>query len=289
MHRYLDFVAQVVALLLQLLGEPTVLGQRLFALALDAPALRDVAENDDCTVRFAVFHDRRAGVFDGHRAAVRVPEHLAVHAVDLSIFQCGVDRAVLDRVIRAVLVRVVVHVVGSLPANVLGFPADDLCGRRIAECYSSLGIQPVYPLTRRIQYLLLFRLQPGELFIRVRTFSLDLLALRYVAEDDDGACQFTVIEDRCAGVLDGDTGTVDVPEHLVIDMVRLAVPERRIDRAVVARIRRAVGVRMVMHLVRQFSTHVVELPAENPRCGGVAEGDPALAVQAVDTLAGRVQ
>ena len=57
---------------------------------------------------------------------------------------------------------------------------------------------------------------------------LGAFALGDVTEDNDSADDFVVfITERCSDVLDGKTGPIFSPEHLIADPAWTAIPERR--------------------------------------------------------------
>src|SRR5690606_11853812 len=104
--------------------------------------------------------------------------------------------------------------------------------------------------------------QPIDLLERAAQLLLGLLALRDVAEHDDRTDHDAPVADRRRRVLDRDRASALVPEHLVADRVHGAVAERGIDRAVLARIRPAVGVVVMHELVHVAADELGRAPAE---------------------------
>ena len=72
-------------------------------------------------------------------------------------------------------------------------------------------------------------------------FFFDCFACGDIAEHDDRAVEFAVAPDGCARVFDRHRLTVRMPEHFILLAVDFAIPNRRVNRAVFARVRGTVG------------------------------------------------
>ena len=79
------------------------------------------------------------------------------------------------------------------------------------------------------------------------------------------------------------------PEHLAVHPARLAGAEGAVDRALLLREGRAVGVLVVHQVVGVLAQHLGGGEPEHLQRGPVDEGAVAFVVDAVDALAGRVQ
>jgi hypothetical protein len=107
-----------------------------------------------------------------------------------------------------------------------------------------------------------------------------------VGEDDHGALHASALHDRRAGVLDREARAVLAPEDLIGDAQDLAVAERRVDRALLDGVRRAVGPVVVHERVHARADQLVAFVAGHRDRGGVHLYGVTVAVEAEDALAG---
>ena len=91
---------------------------------------------------------------------------------------------------------------------------------------------------------------------------------------------------RCRGVLDVEGYAVLAPEHLAVDLVHDAVAEGGIDRAVFVGIAAAVGMRVVDRPVHLAADDLARLPPQHALGRRVEKVRDAVAVDAVDAVAG---
>ena len=117
-----------------------------------------------------------------------------------------------------------------------------------------------------------------------------LLALGHVAEHHHAPKGVpALVADGGGAVFHRKAGAVLAPEDVVIHIARDAVAEGGIDRALLGRVRGAVGVGVVQQLVLMLPDEFVGPPAGETLHGGVDEGGAAVQIDPVDPLGHRVQ
>ena len=138
-----DFFLQIGVFQLQPLAQAVDFGKRRMQLFVGVAALADVAKHDHGADHGAAVADRRRCVLDPDRRAVLAPEHLVVDLVHRAVAKGGIDRAILVRVMAAVVVAVVHDRMDGLADQFLGGPAQHPLGGRIDEGGLALGVDAV--------------------------------------------------------------------------------------------------------------------------------------------------
>ena len=119
-----DFFLQVGVFQLEPFAQAVDLGERGVQFFVGVAALADVAEHDHGADHHAAVADRRRRVLDPHRRAVLAPKHLAVDLVHGAVAERGIDRAILVRIVAAVVMAVVHDRVDGLADQFVGGPAQ---------------------------------------------------------------------------------------------------------------------------------------------------------------------
>ena len=110
-------------------------------------------------------------------------------------------------------------------------------------------------------------------------------ALGDIGEGDDRAADDPVMHELARDVFHREGGAVLAPEDLVVHAHRLFGVQRRLDRAVLVRIGRAVGLGVVDQLVRVSADNLIHRIAEHAGAGFVAEGEVAADIESPDAVA----
>ena len=178
-----------------------------------------------------------------------------------------------------------VHQLVHVPTQKLGITieAEQPQGGRIRERALAFEIDPVDPLTRRLQQRSnQFSLFGEQLFVAP--------PLADVHESEHAPHQLAVALHRVGPIL-GWKGSPVLAEHdLVIHVRPLVLPERAVDTAFLHRVRLSVGARVVHQLVHVPTQELcIVLEAEQPQAGGVRERAAAVQIDAIDPLTRRLQ
>src|SRR6185503_19881102 len=138
--------------------------------------------------------------------------------------------------------------------------------------------------------LRLGRLQPlpRRQLARLVQRRLHPLALAYVGEDDHRA-RAAWPGHGAAAAVDRKARSVAAPEALARERRAALSGPRSVQRAVLARVRRAARPRVVEQLVGRLPDQLVPAPAEQLRCGRIRERDHPAVVDVVDALAGELE
>ena len=119
--------------------------------------------------------------------------------------------------------------------------------------------------------------------------ALDLTALTDVLEDHHGAGDPALLQERRAGVFDGEGRAVPAPEDVAIAAVDLAVAQRRQDRAVLPGVWGPVGPGVLQHGVQISPPHIVDAVSREAQRRAVGERHRPADVEAADSIPGGVQ
>ena len=117
----------------------------------------DHGADDDAAVA-----DRRGGVFDPDRLAVLAPEHLVVDLVHGAIAESRIDRAVLVRVVAAVVMGVMDDRMDVAADQFVRRPAEHALGGRIDEGGFAFGVDAVDAFAGGAQDQLVLALDVAE-------------------------------------------------------------------------------------------------------------------------------
>jgi hypothetical protein len=114
-------------------------------------------------------------------------------------------------------------------------------------------------------------------------------ALGDVDKGDHGAAHLAAVDDGVAAVLHREGAAVAAPEHLGVDAAGLAAAKGVEDRAVLDRVVRTIGVRVVGELVHVAAQQLGRFVADHARAGVVDEHAQPVEVDAEHALAGAGQ
>ena len=114
-------------------------------------------------------------------------------------------------------------------------------------------------------------------------------ALGDIAKHDHGTDETAAVADRGRGVFDEEACAVLAPEHLAVDLMHGAVPERCVDWALRCRIIGAVGMGVMHDRMHVLADEILDLPAQHAFSRRIDEGGLAVSIYAVDAFAGRAQ
>src|SRR6056297_1608078 len=289
-HGQIDLLAQVVALELELPVEFADPVEGLVALLLDLLPGRYVAKDHDRAVGLAAFgEDGRAGVLDLARVAVAGPEHLIVDTMHLAVLDRRVDRTIFARVRRAIGVRVMMHFVHAPADNIVKAPTQQVDRSPVGESAVAVAIETVDALAGRLEDQLKPLLDRFDFGMRLLSRPLGFEPPSDVAKHDHRTGYFTVAHDRRAGVLDRNRLAVVAPEDFVVDSMNFSVSNSGIDRTILGRVRTAVRIRMMVHIVKALADDVVRLPAKQVDSCAIGERGASRRVNSVNAVTGGIE
>jgi hypothetical protein len=124
---------------------------------------------------------------------------------------------------------------------------------------------------------------PGSPLARIAKRRLHALAFALVREDDHGA-RATGAGHGGAPVVHREARAVAAPEAVHRQRLEALGGTRAVDGAVLARVRRAVGPRVMEELVGRLPDELLRAPAEHLRRGGICERDDPAPVHVVDAV-----